>query len=63
MMITQCTDGYPSCRNAEATGKFCEGYCQTERIKQQRKKLENSLAGRTPKDSTVYDFLKPHLRE
>ena len=30
MKIKQCTDGYPSCRNAEATGKFCEGHCKSE---------------------------------
>lgn len=23
-----CTDGYPSCRVAEATGKWCAGQCE-----------------------------------
>lgn len=26
--VTQCADGYPSCRVAEATGKWCESQCQ-----------------------------------
>ena len=60
-LITQCTDGY-HCRNAEATGKFCEGSCQTERIKQHRKRLESSLAGRELKRD-ISDFITPHLRE
>jgi len=63
MRITQCTDGYPSCRNAEATGKFCEGSCQTEQIKQQRKRLEKSLEGRELKSCDISDFITPHLRE
>lgn len=29
MKIKQCPDGYPSCRNAEATGQFCEEQCQS----------------------------------
>lgn len=28
MKIYQCPDGYPSCRNAEATGQFCQGQCK-----------------------------------
>lgn len=27
-MIKQCTDGYPTCRKAEATGQWCLNHCE-----------------------------------
>ena len=39
-MIKNCIDGYPSCRNAESTGKFCKIKCEAmEKLRfEQRKK-------------------------
>lgn len=37
-----CNDGYPTCRNAEATGKWCKGECLNEL----QKKLDTLLLTR-----------------
>jgi len=28
--MRNCTDGYPSCRHAEATGKWCDDECRAD---------------------------------
>ena len=38
--MRSCDDGYPGCRHAEATGKWCAGSCRTELQKELAALLE-----------------------
>ena len=38
--MKSCNDGYPGCRQAEATGKWCTGWCSADMQKELEALLE-----------------------